>query len=726
LKAKASEAALVLAAFSCLTLIATFPLVLHLGRALPGDLGDPLFSSWLLAWDAERLRHGLHAFWDAPILFPSRHTVAFSEHLLGIALPIAPIIWLTGNPILGYDVAFLLTYVIAGSGMYLLARELTGRRDAAFLAGLMFAFSPVRALHVSHIQVLAWGWIPIALWGLHRSIAALKASDGTRRSTYALGVFVAAFIVQAMSNGYFFYYLTIASAFVVAGELASRSTSAAARWRILRALSVAAFVILVAIAFVAVAYLSVRRQYGFVRPYDDWKTYSANVRSYLSAPATVRLWSTWLRGDDFPERQLFPGLIVLVGAVAGIWRGPRRLRSATLYGVLAAAAFLLSLGPEPAAWSYRLLPSGPYGWLARVVPGMDGLRVPARLGVLVLLSLVVLAALGFARVLARLQPRVRLVLVVLIGIAIFAEGWAVPLRMAPVEARGRPSDRSAYRWLAQQPEGAAIELPILEWSIDPTLTYQFATLMHGHPIVNGYSGYGSALQEFLGGAASPLNDVDAMADALALLRGVGVRYVLVHAGDYADSNLGAETVAAIRAQKGIASEQFRSDSVVGFQLATGERPVDTDVMENSHRHRLRPSDFRAEASDATDRLPLTFDDDGDTRWLTGRPQRGDEWIRVAFDRIRDVSAISLQTAPRSFGDYPRALRIESAGDNGERSVLYESAMLVPYGRMLALGRPHPALVISLPPNRTRTLTIAQTGQTRRWFWSIHELGIFER
>ena len=129
---KAWEAALVLLAFACLALLATWPLVLHLGRALPGDLGDPLFSSWLLGWDADRLRHGLAGFWDAPILFPSRHTVAFSEHMLGIAIPIAPVIWLTGNPILGYDLAFLSTYVVAGSGMYLLARELTGRRDAAF------------------------------------------------------------------------------------------------------------------------------------------------------------------------------------------------------------------------------------------------------------------------------------------------------------------------------------------------------------------------------------------------------------------------------------------------------------------------------------------------------------------------------------------------------------------------------------------------------------------
>ena len=106
---KLKEAAAVVIVFAALSLIATFPLVLHLGRVLPGDYGDPLFTSWLLGWDADRLRHGLRGYWDAPILFPSLNTVAFSEHMLGIAIFVAPIIWLTGNPILGYDVAFVLT-----------------------------------------------------------------------------------------------------------------------------------------------------------------------------------------------------------------------------------------------------------------------------------------------------------------------------------------------------------------------------------------------------------------------------------------------------------------------------------------------------------------------------------------------------------------------------------------------------------------------------------------
>jgi hypothetical protein len=609
--------------------------------------------------------------------------------------------------------------------MYLLAREITGRRDAAFLAGLIFAFSPMRALHVSHLQVLAWGWMPIALWGLHRFLTTQLASQAThsRDSIAALAIFASAFTLQAFSNSYFLYYLALSSAFVVVYELASHSTPTAVRRRALGRLAAASALILVCVSAVAWAYVSVRRQYGFRRPYDDWSMFSANLRSYVSAPDNTHLWGTALHGDGFPERQLFPGLVTLIASAVALWPGRSRRPIATLYAALAAVALLLSLGPEPSAWSHRLLPSGPYLWLARIVPGMDGMRVPARLGVVVLLALSVLAALGFGRMLARLKPNARLVAVVLLGAAIIAEGWAVPLRMAPFDARNRPADRGAYRWLAQQPAGAAIELPILEWAIAPTLTYQYATLSHGHPIVNGYSGYGSSLQEFLGGAASPLNDLDRMEDVLALLGSVGVRYVLVHQTDYDDPHVGADTLAAIRAHPALASEAFHSDAVVAFQLTRVEPPLPPAPAMG---RRLHAGDFHANASDAADRLPLAFDDDGDTRWLTGRPQNGDEWISIDFDRTRDVSAIELQTASRSFGDYPRELLIESIGEDSARTVLYRSPMLVPYGRTLAQGKPQPSLVVNLPANRTRRLTIRQTGHTRRWFWSIHELGIFER
>ena len=453
--------------------------------------------------------------------------------------------------------------------------------------------------------------------------------------------------------------------------------------------------------------------------------FAADVRSYVSVPSTVRIWSGWLNGDTFPERQLFPGLVLLLGAVAAVWPARARRGIVVLYASLAVAAFVLSLGPEPAIWSHRIMASGPYAWLMHVVPGMSGMRVPARLGVIVLLALCVLAAIGAARVLSPLSRTARLTATALLALAMIAEGWAAPLTLAPFDPHGRASDRGAYRWLAQQPPGAAIELPILEWSIAPTLTYQYATLTHHHPIVNGYSGYNSSLQAFLGGAASPLNDLDHLGDALDLLRDIGVRYVLVHPHDYEDAAFGAASAAAIGAQPAIATEAFRADDVVAFRL--GDPPaLPPAPPARTGGVQLGPAEFRATASDASDRIALMFDGDGDSRWLTGRPQHGDEWIRLEFDRPRDITHIELQTAERSFGDYPRELRIESTAADGTTTVLAEGAMLIPYGRALAQGGARPALKIALPSAQTRVLTIRQTGRTRRWFWSVHELGIFAR
>ena len=56
-----------------------------------------------------------------------------------------------------YNFAFLLSYVLAGSGMYLLAKSLTGSRSAAVLAGVAFAFAPYRVAQAPHLQVLNVG-----------------------------------------------------------------------------------------------------------------------------------------------------------------------------------------------------------------------------------------------------------------------------------------------------------------------------------------------------------------------------------------------------------------------------------------------------------------------------------------------------------------------------------------------------------------------------------------
>src|SRR5215471_9310809 len=166
--AAAREIAAVSAFFALLAVAWTFPLVLRLRTHIAGDAGDPVLVAWMLGWDAHRIRHGFAGIWDAPNFFPYHHTLLYSEHFLGVALFTAPLQWATRNPILVYNLAFLASFVITGCGMYVLARSLTGRRDAAFVAAAVFAFNPFRASHYSHLQLLVAGWLPLSVWALHR------------------------------------------------------------------------------------------------------------------------------------------------------------------------------------------------------------------------------------------------------------------------------------------------------------------------------------------------------------------------------------------------------------------------------------------------------------------------------------------------------------------------------------------------------------------------------
>ena len=165
--------------YAALTILFTWPLARGLTRDIAGDFGDPLLNAWILAWDASHLGRG---WWNANIFFPHPLALAYSEHLLPQALTILPIQLVAGNPILSYNVLFLSTFALSGLGMFLFAREITGSRTAALVAGVAYAFAPYRVTSIPHLQVLSSHWMPFALYGFGDS-STTKRCHATTRST---------------------------------------------------------------------------------------------------------------------------------------------------------------------------------------------------------------------------------------------------------------------------------------------------------------------------------------------------------------------------------------------------------------------------------------------------------------------------------------------------------------------------------------------------------------
>jgi hypothetical protein len=161
------------------------------------------------------------------------------------------------------------------------------------------------------------------------------------------------------------------------------------------------------------------------------------------------------------------------------------------------AAFLLSLGPQMRTLGHSI-GTGPYAWLM-LLPGYDGVRVPARFGMIGLVFLSVLGGYG-AAALGGWRRRAGPLLVALSGALFLAEATVVPLPTnvrlsdpavrltAPGPVRQGDDLAPVYRAVAALDDAVLIEFPFGFPAYE--LQYMFASIWHGTPLVNGYSGAG--------------------------------------------------------------------------------------------------------------------------------------------------------------------------------------------------------------------------------------------
>ena len=197
-----------------IALVFTWPLALGMARDIPWDLGDSLLNIWILGWDASHLLRTLGGdidalgnFWNANIFYPEPLTLAYSEHLFAQAVQILPIYALTHNLIFCYNLLFLSTFVLSGLGTFLFVREVTGSPRAGFVAGLIYAFAPMRVPQFAHLQV-SRRWMPFVLYGLRRT-STRGASPSSER---------AALVAQNLSRAFLDFLRAVRRACGVRGR----------------------------------------------------------------------------------------------------------------------------------------------------------------------------------------------------------------------------------------------------------------------------------------------------------------------------------------------------------------------------------------------------------------------------------------------------------------------------------------------------------------------------
>jgi hypothetical protein len=527
------------ALYVLLTILLAYPLSLDPAGRLLSASPDTLLMMWMLKWDTYAFTHQPLSMFEANIYYPQHDTLAYSENLIGSALFAAPILWLTGNPVLAINIVALLSCVLCGAGAWLLARRVGMSPIGATLAGLIFAFSPPRFLRLGQIHLTTIQWIPFALAFLHAYL------DGGRKSH--LRIAVAFFTLQALTSGHGAVYLVVAMAALVAYRVVLGEPVAFIRR--LRDFGVTGALLLAPALLIVLPYRRVQLEMGLRRTLVDWPS---PFSSLLASPAHLhtRVLSLFpeARINETASAYLFPGYIplLLAGAALIMLRRPAAA-SAPTRGRWQALRRWLDSRPNGAIVFYLLLTlisvvlsvgtSGPLWPLVYWLPGMNFIRIPSRFMLLGVLALAVLAGVGFDRLTSGFTRRKSLVVATLAGALLVAEFAAMPLGtiVYPIEIP------AIDRWLDGQPKPFAIaEVPFANprnvGAYERRQTeYMLHSTAHWQKTVAGYSGLRPPLHFELYAKLMQFPDEA----SVSALQGLGVRFIVVHTDYYTPADWAA-------------------------------------------------------------------------------------------------------------------------------------------------------------------------------------------
>lgn len=702
----AARAALALAVYVALAAIYTHPLLVQARDGIANDRYDPVLNASILWWNATTLPFSA-AWWTPPHYYPSEGTAAFTENLVGLWPVAAPIHFVTGDPLLTYNLTLFLTWPLSGLAVFLLATSLGVRWGPAFVGGLVFAFAPYRVSQLSHLQVVAPFWLPLALAALHRYVST--------RTRIWLVAFGAAWVLQSLTNGYFMLFGAVIIALWIVYFCSTRAAISA-----LPAIAVAWAVASLPLLPVLLEYKRIHEHFGFARPIGAVMAYSAQATAWVQTSSRLTLWGGVLR-DGGEEANLFPGLtavVLLVAAVvAGGFRrsegtavvddrsllvlrsalmivgvasallamytiasGPWRLEVAGMgirvgsvdrallisavcailiaalgtargaprdafafYTLATLVIMLLCMGPQIRSGTRVVMESAPYGWLM-ALPGFEGLRVPTRFWMLGSLCLAVAVALGLDRLLPR-SRQLTLAVMSILSAGVLADGWAGAMPIA----------RAPERWTVEhrETERPLIELP-LGPEFDAAATYR--AVGHGRRVVNGVSGYDPPHYGWLRRGLDERHP-----ETLLALTYFGPLDVVVDLAT-AEGNALAAYAAAIPSAVMVHRDEGRI--VYSLPAAPPADQITGDVI----------GVVSARASRGVVDLAAMLDGEATTASILSAPQREGEWIELDVGSVRTVTGIDYLLGDEMNG-YPRRLAIDLSADGEVWETVWEGGGL---------------------------------------------------
>jgi len=379
-------------------------------------------------------------FFAGQMCYPLAAGVALGEHMLGEGILGIPAHLLWDDPVVTFNFVVTVRPLLGALSMYALAFYWTRSFGAALIAGFLFGFHPMRLNDLVHPSVVGNELIPAILLALHRLFARRRWRDVVVLASLAG--------LQMLASLYVVLQLVIAVGVYGIHLLWSHRRSVP---ELLPKLAVVAVLLAGLAIWVFGPYLETRETWGVLQGRKPFPT----VRRFVGF------------GNHF-----FPGVCLLFLALLGLLdrlRGRETDRGSdprlpfAIIGVVA-IWFILSWRVP---WSPWVVPSLFY-LLLPWIPGLDGVRAPANVYFVLVVSLGLLAAYGARALVEKVGPvaaKPRAILVGIVSIACVAEVF-LPALATRSFGRSLPSTTFRVRPAAEDlaavaslPPGAVLDFP---------------------------------------------------------------------------------------------------------------------------------------------------------------------------------------------------------------------------------------------------------------------------
>ncbi len=577
----------VLGLYILLTIILTYPLILHFTTHVAGDGSDDPALVWNLWWVK-------HAFLDLranPLIcdfmfYPIGIDLTFYTLTIinGLAsVPLQAVVGLVGAT----NIILFATFILSAYGAYLVAKYLLppdAHPSIPFIAGLIYAFSSNRFIYASlgQFNIASTEWIPFYVLFL------MKTRRQPNRLLYPL--LAALFLLL---SGYTEF--TYASFLIIFTFIYLLYWLAADGWRrslpFVRNLALMASIFLFGMSPILYRMVSVIAVEGdfLVEGLGFANVFSADLLGFFVPSHLHPLRDFWRRNFHFSYLNfVFIGYTVLALSAIGATRFLKD--RAVRFWVLAAVIFIfIALGPTLRINGREHDLPLPFD-LLQALPFFKGNRYPSRYSVMLALCWSVLAGYGLHRLMISLQGRLwRWGLPVLVAFLISFEHLSIPLPLSDMTVP------DIYRTIAaEQEDFTVLEIP-LAWrngfrvtgTRDPVIMFElFYQTTHHKRMLGGNTSRNPEFKFQYFTEAPVINSIIALETghevgqetwqqdrelAPHLLRLLNVRYVILHIDgvppalhDYVKFVIGGEKV-------------YDREGIVAYRVMYPSAPLETAI-----------------------------------------------------------------------------------------------------------------------------------------------------